>query len=147
MIYAIRTIGGKEEIVVEQIANKAIAKNYEIYSVFKIEEMKGYVFVEGEIEDIIKVVKEVNGVKGIVKNPISLEELKRFLQPKKAEIEINVGDIVEVIGGPFKGQKGKVVKVDKVRREVTIEALEVAVPIPITISIDLIKIIERGKNE
>lgn len=144
MIYAVRTIGGKEEIVVEQIANKAIANNYQIYSVFKIEEMKGYVFVEGEIEDIIKVLKEVSGVKGLVRQPVSLEEIKRFLQPKKVEVEVKVGDIVEVIGGPFKGQRGKVTKVDKIKREVTIEALEVAVPIPITISVDLIKIVERG---
>lgn len=143
MIYAVRTIGGKEEIVVDQIANKAISNGLQIYSVFKIEEMKSYVFVEGELEDIDTVIKDINGVRSLIKEPIPIEQLERFLEPKKSEVEIKVGDIVEVIGGPFKGQKGKVTRVDKIKREVTIEILEVAVPIPVTISVDLVKVVRE----
>jgi len=143
MIYAVRTIGGKEEIVVEQIANKAIANGLQIYSVFKIEEMKGYVFVEGELEDIEIIIKDVSGVRSIIREPIPIEQLEKFLEPKKTEVEIEVGDIVEVVGGPFKGQKGKVTRVDKIKREVTIEILEVAVPIPVTISVDLVKVVKE----
>lgn len=143
MIYAVRTIGGKEEIVVEQIANKAIANGLQIYSVFKIEEMKGYVFVEGEIEDIEIIIKDVSGVRSIIREPIPIEQLEKFLEPKKTEVEIEVGDIVEVVGGPFKGQRGKVTRVDKIKREVTIEILEVAVPIPVTISVDLVKVVKE----
>jgi len=143
MIYAVRTIGGKEEIVVEQIANKAIANGLQIYSVFKIEEMKGYVFVEGELEDIEIIIKDVSGVRSIIRESIPIEQLEKFLEPKKTEVEIEVGDIVEVVGGPFKGQKGKVTRVDKIKREVTIEILEVAVPIPVTISVDLVKVVKE----
>ncbi|MCD6483243.1 MAG: transcription elongation factor Spt5 [Candidatus Aenigmarchaeota archaeon] len=143
MIYAVRTIGGKEEIVVEQIANKAIANGLQIYSVFKIEEMKGYVFVEGELEDIEIIIKDVSGVRSIIREPIPIEQLEKFLEPKKTEVEIEVGNIVEVVGGPFKGQRGKVTRVDKIKREVTIEILEVAVPIPVTISVDLVKVVKE----
>ena len=143
MIYAVRTIGGKEEIVVEQIANKAIANGLQIYSVFKIEEMKGYVFVEGELEDIEIIIKDISGVRSIIREPIPIEQLEKFLEPKKTEVEIEVGDIVEVVGGPFKGQRGKVTRVDKIKREVTIEILEVAVPIPVTISVDLVKVVKE----
>jgi len=66
------------------------------------------------------------------------------LQPKEQEVELNVGYTIEVIGGPFKGEKGKVTRYDKTKREVTIELLEVAVPIPVTVSVEFIKILEKA---
>jgi transcriptional antiterminator NusG len=59
------------------------------------------------------------------------------------EIEVDVGDIVEVIGGPFKGEKGKVVRYDKAKREIVIELLEVTVPIPITVSVEFVKVVKK----
>ena len=59
-------------------------------------------------------------------------------------VELDVGDVVEVIGGPFKGEKGKVTRYDKVKRELTVELLEVAVPIPITISVEFIRVLEKA---
>ena len=45
--------------------------------------------------------------------PLNFNKIQRFLEPKKMEIELDKGDVVEVIGGPFKGEKGKVVRYDK----------------------------------
>ena len=144
-IFVIRTIGGKEETLAEMIANKAIAENLQIYSVFKIEEIKGYVFIEGEEEDVMKVVREIPHVRNILPKPATLEELKEYLKvEEREEIKIEVNDIVEVIGGPFKGLKGRVIKVDEVKREVTLELLDVAVSLPVTISMELVKIVEKS---
>ena len=141
-IYALRTIGGKEEILVDTIANKAIENNLQIYSVFRIEEIKNYVFIEGEEEDVIKVVKELPHVRNFLKNPLDIKEFEKYLE-EKVEIKIEIGDIVEIIGGPFKGQKGRVTKVDEVKKEVTLELLETAIPLPLTISMDMVKIVEK----
>ena len=59
---------------------------------------------------------------------------------------IKTEDIVEIIGGPFKGEKGRVVRYDKVKREITIELLEVAVPIPVTVSVEFVKLLEKAKK-
>jgi transcriptional antiterminator NusG len=50
---------------------------------------------------------------------------------------------VEVIGGPFKGERGKVIRYDKLKRELTVEFIEVAVPIPVTISVEFVKLLKK----
>lgn len=146
MIYTIKTVVGRENIVLDSISAKAKAGGLNIVALVHPEEIKGYVFVEGDIKDIEKAVQMVSHVRGVIKKPIQITEIQKFLQPKKVEIEINVGDIVEVIGGPFKTTKGKVTRFDKLKRELTLEPLEVATPIPITISVEFIKILEKVKK-
>ena len=146
MIYVIRTIVGREEIVLEAIANKAKMEGIPIKALVHPEEIKGYIFVEGELKDVREAIKNVMNVRGLITKPTNVKELERFLKPREVKIELNPGDIVEVISGPFKDTKGKVTRYDKVKREVVIEPLETPVPIPITISVEFVKIIERKKR-
>lgn len=134
---------GRENIVLDSIATKTKVNSLNIQSLVHPEEIKGYIFVEGDIKDIEKAVQMVPHVRGLIKNPIELQQIHRFLQPKTVEVELDNGDIVEVIGGPFKGEKGKVVRYDKTKREVTIELLEITVPIPVTVSVEFIKLLEK----
>lgn len=143
MIYTIKTIIGRENVVMESIAGKAKVQGLDIKAIVHPEELKGYVFIEGELKDIQSVLKEIPHARGVLRKPVVISEIKRFLEPKKIEIEINEGDIIEVIGGPFKGEKGKVTRFDKTKDEITIELVEVTVPIPVTVSARLIKLIER----
>jgi transcriptional antiterminator NusG len=68
------------------------------------------------------------------------------MQPREVVLELDVGDVVEVIGGPFKGEKGKITRYDKTKRECTIELLEVSTPIPITVSVEFVKILSKIKK-
>jgi len=145
MIYTVKTVVGRENIVIDSLSSKAKTQALDIKALVHPEEIKGYVFVEGEIKDIEKVVQMVPHVRGLIKSPVDISQLQRFLQPKTVEISLDKGDIVEVIGGPFKGEKGKVTRYDKVKREVTIELLEVTVPIPVTVSVEFIKLLEKVK--
>jgi transcriptional antiterminator NusG len=143
MIYALKTIIGRENVVIEAMAAKAKVQGLDIKSLVHPEEIKGYVFVEGELKDIQEIIKEVPHARGILRNPVPLSEIKRFLETKKREIVINVGDIVEVIGGPFKGEKGRVTRFDKDKGEVIIELIEVTVPIPVTVNAELVTVIQK----
>jgi len=146
MIYAVKTVVGRENIAVDSISTKVRTNDLNISSLVHPEEIKGYIFIEGDLEDIERVSKMVLHVRGIIKKPIDIKEIQRFLQPRKAEIKLNVKDIVEVIGGPFKGERGKVTRYDKAKREVTIELLDVTVPIPITVNVEFVKLSEK-RNE
>lgn len=146
MIYTVKTVVGRENIVLDSIASKAKAQNLGILALVHPEEIKGYIFIEGNLKDIEKAVQMIPHVRGLIKTPIELKEIQRFLEPRIMEIELNKGDVVEVIGGPFKGEKGKVVRYDKTKREVVLELLEVSVPIPITISVEFLKILEKKKE-
>ncbi len=145
MIFTVKTVVGREEVVLNAIAAKAKSENLDIRALVHPEEIKGYIFVEGEIRDIETVAKTIPHVRGIIKRPVEIKEIQRFLEPKKAEIELNKGDIVEIIGGPFKGERGKVVRYESIKREVVVELLEVAVPIPVTVSVEFVKIVEKAK--
>ena len=144
MIYTVKTVVGRENIVANSIASEARRKELNISSVVHPEEIRGYIFVEGELKDIEKVLQLVPHIRGIIKKVVDIGQIKRFLQPRKVEVDINVKDKIEVIGGPFKGEKGKVTRYDKTKREVTIELVDVAIPIPITVSVEFVKLLERG---
>jgi len=144
MIYAVKTIIGRENVVIEAMAGKARAKGLDVKAMVHPEEIRGYVFVEGELRDIEGMIREIPHARGILRKPVPISDIKRFLQPKKVEIKINEGDIVEVIGGPFKGEKGKVTRFDKDKREVTIELIEITVPIPVTVDAGLVKVIKKA---
>lgn len=143
MIYAVKTIIGRENVVIEAMSGKAKAQGLNIKAMVHPEEIKGYIFIEGELKDVEEMIREIPHARGILRKPVPIEEIKRFLEPKKVEIEINEGDIVEVIGGPFKGEKGKVTRYDSVKSEVTIELIEITVPIPVTVNAGLVKVIKK----
>lgn len=147
MISTIRTTVGRENAVIETLTNKIKNMGLAIKSIFHPGELKGYIFLEGEEEVINELIKGVPHVKGIIRKEVSMTDIKKFLEVKKIEIKINRGDVVEVTGGPFKNEKGKVTRVDEAKSELTIEFLEAAVPIPITIPIDSARLIEAAEKE
>jgi len=144
-IYAVKTIIGRENVVLETMSGKIKARGLEIKALVRPEEIKGYVFIEGELKDIENLIKEIPHARGLLKKPVPISDIKKFLEPKKVEIKINEGDIVEVIGGPFKGEKGKVTRFDKMKSEVTMELIEVTVPIPVTVNAGLVKVIKKAE--
>ena len=76
----------------------------------------------------------------------TLEELKPHLTPPPAITGIAEGNIVEVIAGPFKGEKARVQRIDEGKEEVTVELFEAMVPIPITVRGDHVRVIEKEPN-
>jgi transcriptional antiterminator NusG len=146
MIYSVKTVVGRENVVMEAISAKVKSENLNIKSLFHPEEIKGYIFVEGDIKDIEKAIQMIPHVRGLLRRPIELKEVQKFLQPRTVKVDLNVGDVVEVIGGPFKNEKGRVTRYDKVKREVTIELIEAIVPIPITVSVEFVKLLEKARK-
>ena len=61
-------------------------------------------------------------------------------------MNIKKNDIVEIISGPFKREKAKISRIDEQKEEVVVELLEAAVPIPVTLKMDSVKVIRR-ENE
>ncbi len=149
MIFTIRVTTGQEKIVSGILAKKAKKENLEIYSVMNVENVKGYLFIEGKDENsVVKLIQRVRHVKGLLKRAIELEELNKLIDTSEEEkSEINNGDIIEMISGPFKGEKAKVVKVDQQKEEITVELIEVAVPIPVTVKGKMVKLFQRKSDD
>lgn len=146
MIYAVRTVVGKENAIIDSIESKAKASAYTIKAILHPAKLKGYVLVEGEEGDIREALKGLRHAKGLISKTVTIAEIKHLTEVREMKVDVDEGDVIEVIGGPFKGESGRITKVDKAKNEVTIELLEAAVPIPITVGAESVRLIEKKKE-
>ena len=148
MILAIRTTTGRENAVIDSMTTRIKSEHIPIKSLIHTEELRGYIFIEADdIDSIQEAMKGLPHVRGLLGKEIKLEEIERFLIPEKQVTKVEQNDIVEVISGPFKGEKAKVTRVDDVKQEIIVELLEAAIPIPITISVNTVRIYEKAKKD
>ncbi len=144
-IYTLRTTSGREDIVADMMMSKIRAEKLEIRAIAHPAELKGYIFIEGRLGDIHRAIHGMLHIRGLMEKPVRMDEIQHFLDVKKAKIVVDESDIVEIVGGPFKGERGKIQRIDKAKDEVTVELLEASVPIPVTIATEFVKLVKRAK--
>jgi len=145
MITPIRVVIGREKIALEYLEKEIRLGNLDINAILFLEDLKGFIFLEGEKEDINRAIYGAPHVRRVLKKEVKIEDLRRYLTKEKPSIELEVGDIIEILSGPFKGEKGKITRINEAKKEVTIELLEAVVPIPLTLSMNVIRIVEKKK--
>jgi transcriptional antiterminator NusG len=148
MIFVIKVTTNKEESAVDMISEKCEKKELEVYSVSIPHGLKGYIFLEAEDrESAEEAVFNLPYVKGIIGKTISYEEIKGMIEPSIENITIKEGDIVEMIGTTLKGEKAKVIRIDKQKGDVVVSLLGAVVPLPVTMKIDNVKVVRRENEE
>ena len=111
------------------------------------EALKGYVFIEADgphlVEEAIAGVRHVRSrIPGLVK----FDEIERYIVIKSVIEELGEDDVVEITGGPFKGMRAKITRIDKAKAEVTLELLEATFTLPITVHSDYVKLVEKNRR-
>lgn len=145
-ILAVKTSIGHEKAVADGIASRLKPKNVGIFAILSPATLRGYVLIEAMNTDALKdVVKSVRKTRGIVQGETALGEIDHFLTPKPIVSGIIEGDIVELIAGPFKGEKARVRNIDEAKEEITVELFEAMVPIPVTVRGDHVRVLEKEK--
>jgi transcription termination/antitermination protein NusG len=146
-LFAIRTTANREDQVMDFMYSNIDKKKIDVYSLVRPHGMRGYIFIE--VPDKFTAEQAIHGVpytRGLLGDEMSFSEIEHLLETSKIKANIEKNDIVEIITSPFKGEKAKITRVDFSKDEVVVELLQAAVPIPITLSIDSIKVIRR-ENE
>lgn len=146
MIVTLRTTVGRENSVIETLSNRIRNLQADVRAILHPSELKGYIFIEGELSEIERAVQGVPHIRGLLKREVSINDIKKFLEFKKIEIKINRGDVIEITSGPFRNEKGKVTRIDETKEEITVELLEATIPIPITVKLDSVKLIESAEK-
>ena len=148
-IFILRTTANREDQVMDFVTSNATKKGMNVYSVIKPHGMRGYIFVEAESRaEAEQAAFNVPYARGILPKKVDYKEIEHMLEEsKKVEMNIKKNDIVEVISGPFKRENAKVTRIDRTKEDVVIELLGAAVPIPITVKMDTIKVIRREGEE
>ena len=139
MIWGVRTTAGQEMFVAELLAEKAKRlEGGEVYAVIVPPSqkgvIKGYILVEASDElTLRRLVRGTPHAKGVVPGAIPVKEIEGILKQEPLMKELKAGQIVKIVSGPFKGMRAKILRVDPQKEEVTVELLEAAIKIPVTI--------------
>jgi transcription termination/antitermination protein NusG len=146
MLFIIKVTTNKEERAVDMIRDRAEKKQLPVYAIVRAHGMKGYIILESaDRETAEEAAFNLPYVKGIIGKTVNYEEIKAMMEPKVEDVNIVVGDIVEMLA-QFKGEKAKVTRLDKTKGEVVVSLLGASVPIPVTVKIDNVKVIRRENS-
>ena len=146
MIYTVRTMTGQESLVADILSAKAQKEGLEIYSIDIMPGLKGYVLIEADNENTVQRGIQGNNLikgRGVVSGQVKMEELSGMFSNKPLMESIKPDQKVELISGPFKGEKARVIRVNDTKEEVTVELLEATVKIPVTIKAEHIRVIKE----
>ena len=143
-IFAVRTTANREDQVMDFVTSNVQKKKLEVYSVIRPHGMRGYIFLEASTsEEAEQPIHGIPYARGILSKPVEYKEIEHMLEQVKKEMNIRKNDVVEIIAGPFKREQAKIQRVDTLKEEVVVLLLESAVPIPITLKMDAVKVIRR----
>jgi len=142
--YALKVMGGYEEKVALILGERAKALNLDVRSVVFSKDYKNVVFVEvGDVTDLYYLIKGVRYVRGRRPIPVTIDDVIKLVKPAVTEVVVERGQLIQVIGGPFKGMKGRVIEVRK--SDVDITLLEGDSKIVVTVPIDQVKPISESE--
>jgi transcriptional antiterminator NusG len=147
IIFAVRTTVGQERNVSNLITGRAEANRIPLRSILVPETLKGYIFIEADGPHIVEeAIMGIKHVRSRVPGAVSFAEVEKYVVVRPIIEELDINDVVEVTGGPFKGMKAKITEIDRTKEEVTIELLEATFTLPITVHADYVKVTEKGQQ-
>ncbi len=148
--FMVSVTGGQEEHIarIAELKIKSSKDDIRIKSLFIPPSHKGVMVVEAySYTDVLKVFEDLKHFKRVIPGLLSDEDVKTLLEIEKEEEVIEIGDVVEIISGPFKGMTAKVINVrgEKDKREAVIQLQDASIsPIPIIISVSNLKKRQEG---
>jgi len=146
-IFVVKTTTGQERNVARLVSAKVEMAHIPIKSILVPEMLKGYVFIEADGPHFVEeAIAGVRHVRSRIPGLVSFAEIERYIIRKPVLEDLNEDDVVEITGGPFKGMRAKITRLDKSKGEVTLELLEATFTLPITVHSDYVKLVEKAKT-
>jgi transcriptional antiterminator NusG len=147
-IFVVKTTTGQERNVARLVAAKVEMTNIPIKAILVPDTLKGYVFMEADGPHFVEeAIAGVRHVRSRIPGLVSFSEIERYIIRKPVLEDLGKDDVVEITGGPFKGMRAKITRIDKSKGEVTLELLEATFTLPITVHSDYVKIVEKAKTK
>ncbi|MGQ0772747.1 MAG: transcription elongation factor Spt5 [Nitrososphaerota archaeon] len=140
-IFAVRTTGGQEKVVMNLLQNKIKTNKITILSVLLVDNLKGYIVIEAkDANAAFDALQGIRHIRGQLRGELSFEDIEGYLVTKSNAPQIAIDNIVEIIGGPFKGMKATVTRVDNDKEEATVILLDAPYQLPVTVDSNYLKL-------
>jgi transcriptional antiterminator NusG len=139
--FVVRVAGGQESMIASMLQSRLNSKKIEgIYSVLFLENFKGYVIVEAVDSNIAyEALHGIRHIRGQIRGELPFKDLEGYLIKKPVVTELIIDDTVEIIAGPFKSMKAKIMRVDYEKQEATVVLLDSPYQIPVTVDANYLK--------
>ena len=141
-LFAVRTTGGQEKIVMRLLEARIKMGKINIQSVVLLSDLKGYVVVEAQdVSAMFDAIQGIRHVRGQLRGELTYNEIDKYLIKKSTVSELAVEKTVEIIGGPFKGMKATITRVDQEKEEATVILLDATYQLPVTVDANYLKLV------
>ena len=141
-LFAVRTTGGQEKIVMRMLEARLKMGTVDLQSVLLLDDLKGYVVVEAQdVSSMFNAIQGLRHVRGQLRGELGYNEIEKYLVKKSVVTELEIDKTVEIVGGPFKGMKATITRVDKEKEEATVLLLDAPYQLPITVDANYLKLI------
>src|SRR5262245_2008547 len=138
--FAIRITGGQERVVANILHTKITTKRLKIFSILALENFKGYIIVEAPDANVAyEALSGVRHVRGQIRGELPFKDIEGYLVKKPVVTDLSVDSMVEVVAGPFKSMKAKVIRVDYEKQEATVVLLDSPYQIPVTVDANYLR--------
>ena len=165
-LYIVKTAIGSEQRVADEMYNRLHGSGSltallpDIMSILHPTGMRGYLFIESSaLHHVEKLIGRSGGRdpaarRGLNQTPLKnaktvlpgeapLGDILPYLEPKAVTSGIEVGCIVEIVTGAFKGEKARVLSVAESKEEVSMELYEQPIPMTLNMRGDHVRVVER----
>jgi transcriptional antiterminator NusG len=123
------------------LENRIKLKKINIQAVLLLDNLKGYVVVEAiNANAAFDALQGIRHVRGQLRGELQFKDIEGYLVKKSTVSELAVDKIVEIIGGPFKGMKATVTRIDHEKEEATVILLDAPYQLPVTVDANYLKL-------
>ena len=146
-LFAIRTTGGQEKMVMKMLEAKLLNKKPDPDSTSKtravllVDDLKGYVVMEAEDPSAAYMaVDGVRHIKGQLRGELEFKDIEGYLIKKSTVTQLAVDQVVEITGGPFKSMRATITRIDHEKEEATVVLLDASYQLPVTVDANYLKV-------
>ena len=128
-------------MVMRLLEAKASTNQINIQSVLLVDNLKGYVVIEAfSPSDAYMAVEGVRHIRGQLPGELEFKDIEGYLVKKSTVSQLAVDNIVEITGGPFKGMKATITRIDVEKEEATVVLLDASYQLPVTVDANYLKL-------
>ncbi len=112
-----------------------------IQAVLLVDNLKGYVVVEAlDPSAAYQAIEGVRHIRGQLRGELDFKDIEGYLVKKSTVTQLTVDKVVEITGGPFKGMKATITRIDYDKEEATVVLLDAAYELPVTVDANYLKL-------
>ncbi len=140
-LFAVRTTGGQEKVVMRLLEARMKMNKIDVQSILLVDDLRGYVVVEAkDTASMFNAIQDLRHVRGQLRGELEYKEIEKYLVKTSTVSELEVDSTVEIIGGPFKGMKATITRVDHDKEEATVILLDAPYQLPVTVDANYLKL-------